>query len=176
MLKLNIGCGDVYFDGWVNIDLEATGSDLLHDVRKRLPYNDGEVSFIYNEHFIEHLSLEEGKFFLSECYRVLKVDGVLRISTPDLDYLIWKYVFRWKKQDWIKEYGYEWLGTKAEMINLAFREWGHLYLYNKEELIRRLEESGFSKIKRKPFGKSSHSELNHRETRRDSKLIVEAIK
>lgn len=176
MLMLNIGCGDIYFDGWVNIDLESTKADLKHDLRTPLPYKNNSVDFIYNEHFIEHLTIQECMVVLSEFYRVLKPGGVLRISTPDLNYLIFKYLFFWKRQDWIKEYGYGWIKTRAEMLNICFREWGHKYLYNKKELERRLREAGFKKIYRQRLNNSNFIELINRETRKDSKLILETIK
>ena len=54
-LNLNIGCGDVKFPDWVNIDIEP-GADLVLDLRNDLPFDDDSVDFIYNEHFIEHLN------------------------------------------------------------------------------------------------------------------------
>jgi len=176
MLMLHIGCGEVYFTGWTNIDLDSEKADLKHDMRNPLPFENDRVDFIYNEHFIEHLSVQEGIKVLWEFYRVLKRGGVLRIATPDLKYLVFKYFFRWKKQDWITRYGYEWIQTKAEMLNLCFREWGHQYLYDNEELTRRLKEVGFSQIYRRKLNRSNYNELMNRETRKDSRLILEALK
>lgn len=176
MLKLNLGCGDVYFEDWVNIDSESEKADLKHDLKKPLPYDDNTVIFIYSEHLIEHLTVKEGVALLSECRRVLKPGGVIRIATPDLDYIVLKYFFGWKHQDWIKKYGYEYLKTKAEMMNLCFREWGHQYLYNREDLERRMREAGFITIHKQKLNKSKYPELKNRETRKDSKLILEAVK
>jgi len=175
-MKLNIGCGDVYLPGWINIDLDSSRADLKHDLRTPLPYEDNSISFIYNEHFIEHVTVNEAVNIMKEFHRVLKKNGVMRIATPDLDYLIFKYIFRWKHQDWIKKYGYDWIKTKAEMLNICFREWGHQYIYNEEELKRRLQEAGFKQIYREKLNKSKYSELKNRETRTDSKLILEALK
>jgi predicted SAM-dependent methyltransferase len=176
MLKLHVGCGDVYLEGWVNIDVESSKADVKHDLQTSLPYDDSSASFIYSEHFIEHLAAEAGANVLKEFYRVLKAGGVLRIATPDLRYLMKKYFLGWKSQDWIKTYGYGWLQTRAEMINLCFRGWGHQYLYDREELERRLREAGFKRLRNKRFGESDYEELRGKETRRDSKLILEAVK
>jgi len=176
MLKLHTGCGDVYFADWINIDLDSPKADVRHDLRAPLPFENDSVDFIYNEHFIEHLTVQEAVAVLRDFHRVMKKGAVLRIATLSLDYLIYRYLFRWKKQVWIKKYGYDWLGTRAEMLNLCFREWGHQYLYNEEELNRRLREAGFLIIHGQKLNKSSFSELRNRETRKDSKLIVEATK
>jgi predicted SAM-dependent methyltransferase len=175
MLKLNIGCGSVYLEGWINIDIESETADLHHDMRTPLPYHDNSVDFIYNEHFIEHLTAEEGVRVMKEFHRVLKPEGVLRIATPDLRYVLFRYFFFWRSQDWIQKWHRE-LKTRAEMINKSFYSWEHRYLYDSEELRRRLGEAGFTRLSKKSFGKSDYSELRGLETRRDSRLIIEAIK
>src|SRR4051794_17468711 len=64
--KLHIGCGDVALAGWVNIDLAPYPAvDRVHDVTKPLPFE--SCSFIFAEHFIEHLSLHDGLRFLQHC-------------------------------------------------------------------------------------------------------------
>jgi predicted SAM-dependent methyltransferase len=176
MLRLHIGCGDVYLNGWVNIDSESDKADLRHDLRKPLPYDNETVEFIYSEHFIEHLLPEDGELLLRDARRVLRKNGVIRIATPDLDYIVFRYVFGWRKQAWIEKYGYSFMKTKAEMMNVAFHHWGHQWLYNFSELKRRLESSGFTGITRKKYRRSDFSELRDLETREDSKLIVEVVK
>jgi len=141
-----------------------------------MPYSDHSVDFIYNEHFIEHLTVEDGLKFMSECYRVLKMNGVLRIATPDLNYVMLRYFFRWRRQNWIDNYSYQRIQTRAEMINICFRGWGHQYLYNRRELERRLREAGFRHIHKQRINRSKYTELHNRERRKESKLIIEAIK
>jgi predicted SAM-dependent methyltransferase len=174
-LKLNIGCGRVKIPSWVNIDIEP-GADLVIDVRKKLPFDDNSVDFIYNEHLLEHLTFKEGEKVLTECYRCLKKGGVLRIATPDLDYIIQKYNTDWKNQDWLSWSEYKFIKTRGGMINIAFRWWGHKYLYNEEDLRIHLVNAGFRKIVRCEWNQSNHIELCGLETRKDSKLILEAEK
>ncbi len=176
MKNIHLGCGTVYLNGWINIDSESQNADLTLDLTNPLLFEDNTIDFIYSEHFIEHLTADEGLLLLNECRRILKPHGVIRIATPDLDYLMRRYFVCWRRQDWIKSFGYGWLETRAEMMNLCFRGWGHQYLYNAEELRRRLKEAGYKKIYRKRFNKSTYNELRNRESRNDSKLILEAIK
>jgi predicted SAM-dependent methyltransferase len=176
MLKLNLGCGGVYLNGWVNIDIDSEKADLKHDLKTPLPYEDNTVDFIYCEHFLEHLPVSDGLALLCECRRVLKPGGVVRVAVPNLNYLLFRYFFFWKRQSWYKKYGYEWIGTNAEMVNICFREWGHQYLYNAKELKRRLVEAGFGKVSRQRLRKSRYPELKNIETRKESRLIIEAVK
>jgi len=62
------------------------------------------------------------------------------------------------------------------MITIAFRWWGHQYLYNREELERALSDAGFSTLEFVEHSQSKYDDLKGLETRLDSKLIVEAIK
>jgi len=172
--KLHVGCGKIKLPGWLNIDVEP-GSDLVIDVRGGLPFGDNSIDFIYNEHFIEHLIYEEGEKVLREFWRCLKKGGVMRIATPDLDFLVRIYKKDFKNQDWFPA-GFEFVKTKGIAMNMAFRWWGHEYIYNEEELRNQLSKAGFQNIKRCELYKSDYSELSNLETRKESTLILEAVK
>ncbi len=176
--KLHIGAGQNILAGWLNSDIYTKNNKTAYlDASKPFPFPCDTFHYIFSEHFIEHLFFEQGNSMLAECWRVLKRQGKIRIATPDLDYLIQKYISpSWKAQEWIEKFNYQTIQTRAEMLNICFREWGHKYLYNAEELERRLREAGFEKIERQQWNASKHAELANRETRKDSKLILEAVK
>lgn len=87
-LKLHIGCGTNYFEDWTNIDNNSDNNiqrlDLNWDLRNPLPYEENSVDFIFNEHFLEHLTVLEGLKALMDFKRILKPDGIMRIAIPDL--------------------------------------------------------------------------------------------
>lgn len=181
IIKLNIGCGTDYKKGWVNVDNNSdnniTKLDLNHDLRNPLPYKDGSVDFIFNEHFLEHLTVEEGQSAIKDMMRVLKPGGVLRIAMPDLEGAVLAYNDAgWKKKKFIKNHQLEFVQTRAEMLNMNFRWWGHQWLYDWEELDRRLRQAGFENFKKCKHGKSNHLDLVGLETRPESVLIVEVTK
>jgi predicted SAM-dependent methyltransferase len=62
------------------------------------------------------------------------------------------------------------------MMNVAFRWWGHQYLYDGEELERRVREAGFTTVRRCALRESTVPELAGLETRPDSRLVVEGVK
>lgn len=175
LLKLNVGCGKVKLPGWVNIDIEPS-ADFVIDVRKGLPFEDYSLDFIYNEHFLEHLTFEEGEKVLREFYKCLKKGGVVRIAMPDLDWVIQQYNKDFKYQDWFPGPEYKFVETKGRAINVAFYWWGHKYLYNEEDLRNHLIKAGFQKIKRCEWNKSNYRELSNLETRKETRLIMEAEK
>lgn len=177
--KLHVGCGQVRLEGWINIDESFTEgiTDIQLDVTTGLPFEDKSCQIIYHEHFLEHLSAETGLKFVKECHRVLTKGGVMRIAMPSLDVIIEKcYLGQWRDQGWLKWPEYQFIKTRAEMLNIAFRWWGHQWLYDREELHRRLRDAGFSIIRDVEWGNSDIPDLRNLETRKDSLLICEVSK
>jgi predicted SAM-dependent methyltransferase len=175
--QLHVGCGKIYLDGWINIDLDSDTADMKLDVTEVLPFEDSSCELIYSEHMLEHLTVEQGVAFLKECLRVLKKDGVLRIAMPSLDRLIQRSCDgTWRDAEWLSWPQYRHVTTRAQMLNMAFREWGHQWLYDREEFHRRLSEAGFEKISDCDWGISQYIKLSGRESRQDSMLIMEAQK
>jgi len=174
-LKLNVGCGSARYSGWLNIDIEPI-ADLAVDVTNGLPFDSDSIDHIYCEHFLEHFTREQGMRILAEFYRCLKKSGVARVAVPDLDHLINRYNGDWSDQEWLRRPSYDFIKTKGHMINVAFRWWGHQYMYNEEDLTRQLDSVGFANIARREWGLSSFRELCNLETRKDTTLILEAVK
>lgn len=173
-MKIHLGCGMNYLPGWINLDLDSPLADMHLDLRNPLPYTDNSIQYIFNEHFIEHISRSEGLSFLSECRRILKPHGVLRISTPDLNWLVKQYLEKnlneWTDVQWVPE-------SPCEMMNQGMREWGHQFVYDLPELNRSLSSVGFKYIEQVPHRDSSFSALQNLECRPwHHELIIEARK
>jgi predicted SAM-dependent methyltransferase len=150
-LRLHIGCGQEAIPGWINIDNRALpGVDRVLDIRRGLPYRG--VAAIYAEHFLEHLSFDDGLAFLKECRRALAPSGVLRLSTPNLD---WVYATHYRMSPSSAE---ETL-RDCFQLNQAFRGWGHQFLYNRATLDAVLKASGFASVLFHRYGQSDIPEL-----------------
>lgn len=173
--KLHVGCGNNRYAGWINADIHVK-SDLIIFLQKKLPFRDESLRRIYSEHVLEHVPYQTAVFFLKEARRTLQPGGILRIAMPDLDDLVDGYQHDWKKFDWLTWPEFSFIKTRAEMMNIAFRWWGHQHLYNKEELARALTDAGFVKIHFAGYRQSEVEDLRGLETRPDSTLIVEAVK
>jgi predicted SAM-dependent methyltransferase len=152
-VRLHIGCGQQAIPGWVNIDNQPLpGVDRVMDVRQGLPFQ--ATAAIYAEHFLEHLSLDEGLAFLRECRRALAPSGVLRLSTPNLD---WVYATHYKTGP---------TATAEEtlrdclQLNRAFHGWGHQFLYNRSMLEAALKSCGYASVRFHRYGQSDVPELS----------------
>jgi len=167
MKKLHLGCGRNILDGWINTDfdlvkfpsgpkhLDVTNKFSIREKRKDdIIIDDNSIDYIFSEHLIEHLTYQEGKFMLEECFRVLKVGGKVRISTPDLKFLI--DIYTDDKTDLQKRYidysvnheAYDIsIGTDTFIINNFVRDWGHTFIYDEKTLKSLFESIGFSGVK-----------------------------
>jgi predicted SAM-dependent methyltransferase len=117
------------------VDVEYhPGVHHVVDVRDGLPFE--AVESIYAEHFIEHLTHDEGIRFLAECRAALSPSGVLRLSTPNLDW-VWSTQYHRPSDDAVRD---------CFAINKSFRAWGHQFLYNVETLTAALRDVGFAEV------------------------------
>jgi len=54
-MKLNLGCGTDYKQGWVNVDAGNVHCDVKHDIEKfPWPFEDSSVNEILMKHVFEH--------------------------------------------------------------------------------------------------------------------------
>jgi len=150
--RLHVGCGQEAIAGWINIDNRALpGVDRVLDVRQGLPFENIEA--IYAEHFLEHLSLEEGLDFLRGCRKALSPVGILRLSTPNLD---WVYATHYRlDQKQPDQEGF----IDCLRMNRAFHGWGHQFLYNRAMLKAVLRAAGFDEVTFHRYGESPHDAL-----------------
>jgi len=109
--------------------------------------------------------------------RTLKPNGVMRIAMPDLQVVVDTYIHvPLDKDPVINNYGMDFIKTRAEWINMSFSWWGHKWLYDWEELQRRLKDAGYTKVMRCHINKSRYPELRNLESRAESYLIAEVTK
>lgn len=144
LLKLNLGSGYCVKDGFENLD--AVHGHMLPGYLSRYP--NGCADLIFSEHFIEHLTWEDGLALAKECRRIIRPGtGRIQFACPDLRIVAERYLAGtlgiWGGEGaWNPK-------TPAVMINQSFRAWGHLYLYDEPEMRRLFEEAGFSHIERR---------------------------
>ena len=121
LVRLNLGCGSITPEGWINVDgswnarlakypfirrmlgkIGLLSSDhagvpwnknvFIHDIRKPLPFADASAAVVYASHVLEHLYVEEAQQLVREAFRVLSGGGVLRVVVPDLEAIVQEYV------------------------------------------------------------------------------------
>ncbi len=176
-LRLHIGSGAQQLPGFLNVDLRPfPGVDLVADVTEGLELGEDSVEAVFAEHFLEHLPVGKALDFLVEVHRVLRQDGWVRLSTPNLDW-VWKTHYRLEATE----------GEKRDFsvaLNRAFHGWEHKFLWNRETLGEALRAAGFEEVRWCRYGQSDlevFRGVERHETYEDEEalphvLIVEARK
>ncbi len=91
-IKLNLGSGNDYIDGWINVDIEEQyHPDVLADITQPLPFKADSASEIKAFDILEHVTKQQAPKFIAECYRALKIGGKLHIRVPSMFSIIDKY-------------------------------------------------------------------------------------
>ncbi len=175
--KLQIGSGKNILKGWLNTDINPgrVGSSICLDATKRFPFGNGTFDYVFCEHLIEHMEYREGVRMLRECFRVLKPGGKMRISTPDIHFLIELYspkktALQKKYISWAMKSFMPKIGIKEDVfvINNFFRAWGHKFIYDFEVMKETMESAGFAGISPQKMGKSSDRNLSGLESHGDN--------
>jgi predicted SAM-dependent methyltransferase len=83
-VRLNLGCGHVPLDGYLNVDRRALpGVDIVAEVDE-LPFAKGELAEIASAHLLEHFPLEQlRRELLPYWASLLRPGGVFRAIVPD---------------------------------------------------------------------------------------------
>lgn len=90
---LNLGCGHRFHSDWVNVDFTATGPAVIAcDLRQGIPFPADSFDVVYHSHLLEHLPPTTVPPFLTECHRVLKPGGIIRVVVPDLEQIARLYL------------------------------------------------------------------------------------
>jgi ubiquinone/menaquinone biosynthesis C-methylase UbiE len=81
MKKLNLGCGNDYRKGWINLDFNKdVKADFYCDINGKLPFNDNEFDYIYIDNVLEHI--KEILNLFDELYRISKDGAIFEIYVP----------------------------------------------------------------------------------------------
>ena len=153
---LNLGCGDSYKDNFINVDFYGNKKiDFGMDLRFPFKIETNSIDGIFSEHTFEHLSHQEVDNALSESYRILKTEAIIRIIVPDLSILIERYcsnddewfqnwqdlVLKDPSRHYMKKYF-----TKMFAVNFTASYYSHKSCWDFESLEKALSSSGFVNI------------------------------
>jgi predicted SAM-dependent methyltransferase len=145
IVKLNLGCGHIQTEGWVNVDgsnrawlasrfgfldraltrlgLLSPGefNHITHyaDLSKRFPWLDDSVHYIFMGEMLEHFTRDDGLHVVHECYRVLRPGGCIRLRVPD-NAMFWRRYLDEYEMIRMKPQA-EWTMYHSRWIDMFFR-------------------------------------------------------
>jgi predicted SAM-dependent methyltransferase len=138
-LRLNVGSGPIRYSNCINLELEdgpQVDADVFHDITKGLPFDDNvfvEVIFI---HVIEHIGRKYHNRIFDEIHRVLKKDGRLILSYPEIIPVMRAFI--------ANDYGARW-SMYNDTIYGAHRRTGdnHVTAIERHDISGKLMNCGF---------------------------------
>lgn len=203
--KLNLGCGPNAPTGWLNVDgswnawlsnhlylrkaLQTVGvihsnqgaewnvRPLVHDLTRPLPFPGNTFSVVYASHILEHLYLADGQRLLSECWRVLKPRGTIRLVVPDLRFMVEDYL---NSRNGKNSHGSD-KASAADNLNerlgfyrptppagnfllkyymLSKNFHSHKWMYDSDSLVRYMQVAGFQEVVEKKFRQSDIPDID----------------
>ena len=170
--RLHLGCGQTMLPGWLNVDLVGRQPiDLALDLRKRLPFPDGLIDAVFHEHLIEHLTYHDAIQVLSECARVLRPGGILRVTVPDFGRYLNSYVHGTDFIEAVRPGRFSRLIALSEVVYC----YGHLSVWDAETLSKVLEAFGLA-TQQMSLGQSCLQPCPDSASRANETLYVEAVK
>ena len=150
-MKLHLGCGKRYIPGFVHVDvIPFDHIDLVTSVDDLTTIGDNSADLIYSCHVLEHFHRRKVSSVLSEWRRILKPNGILRLSVPDFDALVTIYQ-----------------STKSlgVIIGPLFGRQDYLYnihynVFDYDSLRELLESVGFRNVRRYNWKTTEHSKVD----------------
>lgn len=165
-IKLQLGSGKNFLEGWLNTEKSVSlclKGAVYMDVSQKFALPDDSVDYVFSEHLFEHLTLSQARNMLKESYRVMKSGGIIRLATPDIEFLLDLYQHPDKE---INQRYMKWAAKDGHIpampvyvINRFHTAWGHQIIYDYDTLAALLTESGFKDVCRCEMSKSCHPEL-----------------
>jgi|SRR3989338_2205023 len=152
-IYLNLGSGPrgLTSSNWINVDgYKDTNVMYCMDFNSRFPFEDNCFDGIFCEHVLEHFNIENGQRLLSECCRVLRPGGCLRIIVPDGEKIMKAY---FDTPSELLERRSVNSSCAMEAVNSYFRQrYEHQIAYDEELLKYQFLLAGFSQVSRASFG------------------------
>jgi SAM-dependent methyltransferase len=181
-LYVQYGCGFSAAEGWLNFDASPTlwferlpvigrlytknaqrfpDTVRYGDILRGLPLPDQSCRAIYCSHVLEHLSLDDLDVALRKTYALLQGGGTFRLVVPDLEQLARDYLASAEPLAGSQFVAGTGLGRasrprglRGAVIELLGNS-AHLWMWDERSLSHKLQEHGFTGIRRATFGDSA---------------------
>ena len=137
-LRLNLGCGHLPIEGYLNVDRRAlTGVDIVAEVDD-IPLESGVVDEIFSSHLLEHFPEEHlVRKSIPHWMKLLKAGGLFRAVVPDAEAMIRSYA--------AGEFPYK----SLREVTFGAQDYDgdfHYNMFTPESLAQLLVDGGFDKV------------------------------
>ena len=127
---------------FLNVDIMPFPQvDLAFDIRKKFPIENSVIAEIISCATLEHFRKHHNEHILKEFYRILQPEGVLRVSTPDIE-AIAKGLLEGDDLDNVNKHLFgKFKSEDTDDFDV------HKWMYPVKDMIKALEEIGFKDVR-----------------------------
>lgn len=165
----------------------AVASRMVYaDARRRLPFGDSTVEIVYSSHFLEHIRRQDASRFVTQCHRVLRPGGLLRLAVPDLRKLAVAYVGREAGRGVDADRFLEALMLNSparqpllrRVLDAVLDRHEHLWMYDAPSLVSLCRQAGFGEPRECRYLESQIPEVRELDVphRAEESTYVEALR
>ena len=152
-MKLHLGCGKKFIAGFKHVDLLDFGHiDYKTSVDDLYFAENDSIDIIYAAHVLEHFGRLEYKSVLKEWFRVLKPNGILRVSVPSFEAVVEYYA---NHDDNLESL----LGLLVGGQKIGQYDY-HKMIFDKKLLNKDLKEIGFKKVELYDWKQTEHANID----------------
>lgn len=156
---------------------------------------DNTYNGVYSEHFIEHLTKEQGINYFKEMMRIMKPGGIIRSIWPPMEFVEWlRQNADLDNHPWVQHYykfyvvkhnfapkGTEFMRIQDQCAEgIMWQNGEHKHIWRKQELIDTLRELGYTNVREYKYQQSGLPAFNNIDTpgeiRAFHSAVVEASK
>jgi hypothetical protein len=137
-LRLNVGCGHVPLEGYVNVDMRVLpGVDVVAEAGA-IPFDPGTVAEIHSAHLLEHFPVEHlRRVVLPHWHALLRPGGEIRAVVPDAEAMLADFAAGTMSFDDLREVTYGLQEYEGDF---------HFNMFSRESLAALLREAGFTDV------------------------------
>lgn len=174
---LHLGCGENVLEGWLNTDIEPTYGAMFMDASQKFCLPDDSMDYVFAEHLIEPFSFSQIASMLTEAYRVMKPNGVIRLTffSPEqvlsmmkadvIDKQASAYI-KWALKKYTKANDIGMLSPSVDVFrSIAYatftRRMAKFQSYDYALISELLKRCGFVNIRKCTISESRHAPLCH---------------
>ena len=130
--------------------------DLVFDIRKKFPIENSVIAEIISCATLEHFRKHHNEHILKEFYRILQPEGVLRVSTPDIE-AIAKGLLEGEDLDNVNKHLFgKFKSEDTDDFDV------HKWMYPVKDMIKALKDLGFKDVQQIENDTGMHdSRLNY---------------
>ncbi len=145
---------------------------------------------VYSEHFIEHLTKEEGINFFKEMFRIMKPGGVIRSIWPPMEFVEWlRQDEDLDKHPWVQHYyrfyivkhkfapkGTEFMRMQDQCAEgIMWQNGEHKHIWRKKELVDSLKDIGYNNVREYKYQQSGLPAFANIDTPGDIRAFHSAV-